>query len=80
MAPPPSTGVAPGWQVNSQGSFVDGLKVSEVRLEDLGITESQYISVRIGVKESARQVGGLNIFGRHFGNYPQDIVLRLRYV
>jgi predicted transcriptional regulator len=35
--------------------------------------------VRIGVKADARYVGGLNIFGRHFGNYPQDIVLRLRY-
>jgi len=24
-------------------------------------------------------VGGINIFGRRFGNYPQDLVLRLRY-
>jgi len=25
-------------------------------------------------------VGGVNLFGRGFGNYPQDLVVRLRYV
>jgi predicted transcriptional regulator len=67
------------WQVNRQGSFVDGLQVSDLCLEDLRITESTFITVRIGVKPDARHVGGVNIFGREFGNYPQDIVLRLRY-
>ena len=28
-------------------------------------------------KEDARHPGGINIFGRGFGNYDQDIVLRL---
>ena len=32
---------------------------------------------RIGVKPEARHPGGINIFGRGFGNYDQDIVLRL---
>ena len=41
--------------------------------------EHDYISVRIGVEAEARFVGGLNLFGRAFGNYPQDIALRLRY-
>jgi predicted transcriptional regulator len=38
--------------------------------------------VEIGAWTSPGDFGdvrGLNIFGRHFGNYPQDIVLRLRY-
>jgi predicted transcriptional regulator len=67
------------WQVNGEGSFVDGMKVSDVRLHDLCITSHEYIAVRIGVKPDARHVGGINIFGRHFGNYPQDILMRLRY-
>ena len=58
---------------------MDGLKVSEVRLEQLKLLEHPYISVRIGVKENARHVGGVNLFGAKFGNYPQDIVLRIRY-
>lgn len=67
------------WQVNGEGSFVDGRQISLVRVDDLQIADGPSISVRIGVKEDAKHVGGINIFGRRFGNYPQDIVLRLRY-
>jgi predicted transcriptional regulator len=67
------------WQVSHEGSFVDGLPVSAVCLDDLEITEGTFITVQFGVKPDARHVGGINIFGRKFGNYPQDIVMRLRY-
>jgi predicted transcriptional regulator len=67
------------WQVTNEGSFVDGVQVSSVRLKDLSVSDQPTISVRIGVKPEAQHVGGLNIFGRRFGNYPQDIVLLLRY-
>jgi len=67
------------WQVNVTGSFVDGRRVSDVTVGRLGIGDSTSLTVRIGVKADAKNVGGINIFGRDFGNYPQDIVLRLRY-
>lgn len=67
------------WQVNKEASFVDGVRVSPIRLEDLQIKEHDFISVRIGVKPEATNIGGINIFGRKFGNYPQDIILRLDY-
>jgi predicted transcriptional regulator len=67
------------WQVNGEGSFVDGIKVSPIHLADLKLTEHPVISVQIGVKEDAEHVGGINIFGSQFGNYPQDIILRIRY-
>lgn len=67
------------WQVNGKGSLVDGLKISNVTVEHLKLTDSKYISVRLGVKENAHHVGGLNLFGSRFGNYPQDIILRLRH-
>lgn len=67
------------WQVNENGSFVDGKRVSNIVLDDLGIGNSSPIAIRLGVKAEAAHVGGLNLFGSHFGNYPQDIMLRLRY-
>ena len=67
------------WRVDREGARVDGLKVSDVTLADLGLAERDFITIRIGVKPDARHVGGVNIFGRGFGNYPQDIFLRLRY-
>lgn len=58
---------------------MDGTRVSNVTLNDVHLTAEPSFSVRIGVKPDARHVGGINIFGRHFGNYPQDIVMRLHY-
>jgi predicted transcriptional regulator len=37
------------------------------------------VEVRLGVKADARNVGGLNLFGRKFGNYGQDILMRTKY-
>lgn len=67
------------WTVTENGSFVDGRRISDKVLGDLNISSNLSLSVRIGVKSDARHVGGINIFGRQFGNYPQDIILRLRY-
>ncbi|MER9545553.1 transcriptional regulator, partial [Mesorhizobium sp. M0437] len=36
------------------------------------------IRVRIGVKDDAKRPGGINIFGKGFGNYDQDILLRIK--
>lgn len=67
------------WTVNENGSFIDGKRISDITLDDIQIANSASFSVRIGVKPEARNVGGINIFGKQFGNYPQDIILRLRY-
>lgn len=67
------------WQVNEDGSYIDGLRVSDVVVTNLDIEARPYISVRIGVKPDADYRGGVNIFGRHFGNFPQDIVMRMVY-
>lgn len=65
------------WRVTAEGTFRDGQRVSDCRLADLGLNDHRSIRVRIGVKEDARHPGGLNIFGRGFGNHDQDITLRL---
>ena len=48
-------------------------------LEDYGWREHPYISVRIGIRDDAQCVGGINIFGERFGDYPQNLVLKLIY-
>ena len=65
------------WRVNGSGSFVDGIKVSDVTLDDIGIDEHRSIRMSIGIGANADHPGGINIFGRGFGNYDQDIVMRL---
>jgi predicted transcriptional regulator len=73
-------GLLKNWSVTDEGSFVDGVRISDVRLADLKLPEHHSVRVRIGVKPEAEHVGGLNVFGRGFGNYDQAIVLRLHFV
>jgi predicted transcriptional regulator len=65
------------FRVNGTGTYVDGMKISPVSLKDLDLDTHHSIRLRIGVKNDARHPGGINIFGRGFGNYDQDIVLRI---
>lgn len=67
------------WKVTRNGSYVDGIQVSEISLDDLPVKPGEPISVRIGIKEKAANNGGMNLFGSKFGNYPQDIVLRQHF-
>jgi predicted transcriptional regulator len=67
------------WRVTNSGSFVDGIQVSKVTLSDLVLKSGEPIPVRIGIKDGASNVGGINLFGSQFGNYPQDIVLRQHF-
>ncbi|MDR3192858.1 MAG: helix-turn-helix domain-containing protein [Treponema sp.] len=62
-------------EINDQGCFSDGRKTSDLDLERLQVTRGDYISFRIGVKEDAEYVGGINLFGERFGNYRQNIEL-----
>lgn len=70
-------GLLKTWKVTDDGSFVDGRRISDVRLADLRLDQFPFITVRLGVKAGAANEGGLNLFGREFGNYPTDLVMRL---
>jgi predicted transcriptional regulator len=72
-------GLLKHWTVTKDGSMVDGVQISNVRIRDLDLTTHHSIRTRIGVKESAEHLGGMNLFGRGFGNYDQDLRLRLHF-
>jgi len=68
------------FSVNTEGAYLDGLPASNATVRDAMVFPHQPITVRIGVKPDARHPGGFNLFGRGFGNYQQDLLLRLHYV
>lgn len=74
-----SHGLLKHWSVRQDGAFIDGEQLSGVSLAELNLTDSHHIRVRLGVKPDARNCSGLNLFGRRFGNYEQDLVMRINY-
>ncbi len=60
--------------VNEEGTFICGIKVSDVRLSELGIMAGKQIRFRIFVPEDAVHRGGFSLFGRGFGDYDEGIM------
>ena len=65
--------------INHHGTYVDGLKISEVTIDEFGLTSSSPLQFRFAVEEDAEHVGGFTIFGKTFGNYAQDINVGISY-
>jgi len=57
----------------------DGRKTSDLNLDMLAVTQGEFISFKIGVKENAEYVGGINLFGECFGNFRQNITMTAKF-
>lgn len=65
-------------RINDQGTFIDGQRISDVGIHDLQLEATNW-TFRIHPEEVAQGRGGLTLFGKGFGNYDQDIVIRYYY-
>lgn len=70
-------GLLKRWRVNEHGCTLDDAPLSGVTLAQLSLEDRPYISLRIGVKADAVNQGGINLFGEHFGDYQQAIIMRV---
>ena len=65
--------------INKKGTFIDGLKISDVNINQFDLNYKSILKFKIGVPDDAEHIGGLTIFGKTFGNYNQDINVRINY-
>ena len=65
--------------INSRGVFVDGMQISSVTIDSLNLTADSPFLFRMAVSEKAKHVGGFTLFGKNFGNYNQDIKLKVSF-
>ncbi|MBD8069055.1 ArsR/SmtB family transcription factor [Bacillus sp. PS06] len=65
-------------RINHEGTYMDGSKISDVTIDEINLTSKSDIKFKLAVSEHGNS-GGLTIFGKHFGNYEQDIIARLIY-
>jgi predicted transcriptional regulator len=59
--------------INREGTYIDGVLSSDVRIGQLNIKAGSEILFRIACPDSAVNCGGVSLFGKGFGNYPEDI-------
>lgn len=65
--------------INKKGTYIDGLKISDVTINMLHLDYTSSIRFRLAVEEDAAHVGGLTLYGKTFGNYAQDIQVSINY-
>ncbi|MCI2050031.1 MAG: winged helix-turn-helix transcriptional regulator [Lachnospiraceae bacterium] len=65
--------------INHKGSFIDGLRISDINIDSFKLDDHSIVKFRLAVPEDAAHVGGLTIYGKNFGNYRQDIDVRISY-
>ena len=65
--------------INNDGTFINGEKVTNVTLKEINPTKFMDLKFKLGIKENARFAGGLNLFGKKFGDYNQGLSLIIDY-
>lgn len=65
--------------VTKEGTFIDGIQLSDITISKLNITYTSTLTFRFEVSKESKNCGGFTIFGRHFGDYDQGILFQMSY-
>ena len=63
--------------LNKDGVYLNDVLITKIPIEKFLLAEQPFIKISIGVKENAIHRGGLNLFGKNFGDYNQALILTL---
>ena len=64
--------------LDKKGVSLDGvLKTESVTIDTFDLATSPYISFKIAIKEDAVHIGGINIFGKAYGDHAQNITMHI---
>lgn len=67
------------WVITDTSVSVNDCIIKKTNIDKLGIRENDVLSIKIGVKKNAKNLGGINLFGSKMGDYAQDIRLKFNY-
>lgn len=65
-------------RITNHGTYMDGDPLSGITLSDIDDSLDIW-NLKIEVKEDAKNVGGVTLFGKSFGNHEQDIIVKTYY-
>lgn len=68
-------------KIDERGVYLDDILInSKHNIYNINLDNESFIEFKIGIKPDATHVGGLNIFGKNFGDHKQSIVLKITTV
>jgi predicted transcriptional regulator len=65
--------------VRPDGTFLDGVRLSDRTPRDLAVRAGEEFRFRIASPETAVHCGGVSLFGRQFGNYDCELEVTVSY-
>ncbi len=63
--------------VDREGVYLNDVLVGKKSIDDFSLSDSPFIKISLGVKSDAIHRGGLNLFGKNFGDYNQALILTI---
>lgn len=73
-------GLLKKFYITNNGVYIDGKRVNETfNISKLQSLTKDYIELKLEIKDSSEHIGGINIFGKKFGNYSQGILLDITH-
>ena len=66
-------------KIDKEGTYLDNVKISNSTINELDIIWGEDMKLKIVSPEITDNPGGVSIFGKGFGDYDQDIDVRIEY-
>lgn len=66
--------------ISNKACYLGEQKVSDHTLQSLHLTDDYFFTFRLKVNPDSEHVGGMNLFGKRFGDYSQDIIMKVEYL
>lgn len=67
-------------KINENGVFLDGIQLSNVPLTEFIKETDVQLQFKIESPKETEYPGGINLFGKNFGNFDQDIKVKCHYI
>lgn len=72
-------GILMSFTINENGVYVNNIFIHDkVKIKDLYLEKNSYVKFMLTIKEDAIYKGGMNLFGKNFGDYNQAIVMTIK--
>lgn len=65
--------------ISNEACYIGEEIVSPHTIDSLGIKNDLFFTFRLKVDSESEHVGGMNLFGKNFGDYSQDIIMKIEY-